>query len=363
MILILSSLIFSSCTQKPAVVIGFAGGLSSSSYDLGVSGMYGAMMAVEDINAKGGVLGKELKIVFKNDLNTPEGALIADKEFSNEGIGIIIGHMTSGVADVSVQYSNENGLLLISPTIAAVHMNQKDDSLIRLIPDNFTQADAIWSVFKFTQSKKIAIVLSETNYVFARQISDRIYESTQNQNVIVDTLLHKGNQEEDVHEQSLQLISQGYDGIVLLLPAEQVANFAQHFRKFNYQPTVALPAWSMTSELHRLGGVSVEGFYSVNYVDFGSDNIMESEFVEAYSQRYGNAPTFASIQSYDAVQLAIDAMIRCGSDDPREVKEEILSGREYSGLGGFFEIDAYGDAIRSIHVFVTRNGGFQLWQH
>ncbi len=360
MIFIALSLMFSSCSQQSTLVIGFAGGLSASSYDLGVSGMYGAMMAVEDINEKGGVLGRKLEIIFKNDANTPEGALKVDQEFVDEGIKIIIGHMTSGVADASVRYANENGVLLVSPTIAAAHLNQLDDALIRLIPDNLTQADSIWKVFEYKQSKKIAIVLSSTNYVFAQQITDRIREAS-SRDIIIDTLLHQGG-EEGISATSRELINQGYDGVALLLPAEQVSKYAQYFRKFDYHPTVALPAWSMTSELYRLGGVSVEGFYAVNYVDFGADSPDETLFIEQYALRYGHEATFASILSYDAVQLVVQAMNGSGSTEPEKVKREILRGRRYSGLGGVFEIDAFGDTTRAIGIFVVRDGRFEPWQ-
>ncbi|OGS53580.1 MAG: hypothetical protein A2Y20_04030 [Firmicutes bacterium GWF2_51_9] len=359
--MILLTTLFSSCAQKESIKIGFAGGLSASSYDLGVSGMYGAMMAVEVINDAGGVLGRKLEIEFKNDFNTPSGALKVDKEFKESGIEIIIGHMISGVADASINYANENGLLLVSPTIAAVHLGQLDDALIRLIPDNQSQAEAMQKIFAEKKSKKIAIVLSTANYTFAQQIADHIRKENLDPNIVIETILHQGDQEEAVHSTSLYLSAGAFDGIALLLSAEQVAKYAQHFRKFDYHPTVVLPAWSMTNELFRLGGKSVEGYFCVNYVDFGTDDLKESFFVKEYYSHYGVYPTFASILSYDAVFLIAEAMTNSKSTDHQKVKLEILSKTVYRGIGGNYELDRFGDTSRPIHTFIIEKGEYVRW--
>ena len=134
---------FSACSTTQTITIGYVGGLSGTGSELAQSGMYGALLAVDQINEEGGVLGKKLVLSIKDDKNDPQTAFEMDREFINEGTSIIVGHMISGVAESALSYINRQHALLISPTIAADQWTGIDDNFLRLIPSNQTQAQLI----------------------------------------------------------------------------------------------------------------------------------------------------------------------------------------------------------------------------
>ena len=97
-IFVIWSLFMTACTQQQPLIIGFSAGLTGSASEMGVNGRNGLMMAVEEINAVGGVNGRHVEVRVKDDQNNPEIALAMDQELYQEGVSFIIGHMTSNMA-------------------------------------------------------------------------------------------------------------------------------------------------------------------------------------------------------------------------------------------------------------------------
>jgi branched-chain amino acid transport system substrate-binding protein len=90
----------SDAADKNAYKIGFVGGLTGKSSDLGIQGRNSVMLAVEEINSQGGINGRPLQLITKDDKQDPQTALKVDRELIDEGVITIIGHMTSTMSEV-----------------------------------------------------------------------------------------------------------------------------------------------------------------------------------------------------------------------------------------------------------------------
>jgi branched-chain amino acid transport system substrate-binding protein len=358
-VVIIATLMLSSCSIRQPIRIGFVAGLSAPDSDLGLSGMRGALLAVEQVNNSGGVLGRKLELVIKNDGNDPVTAVKVDQEFLDEKVGIIVGHMISGIAKQVISFADENDMLIISPTIAAESLSGIDDNFIRMIPSNLTQAETISRIFSKNEVTKIAVVLTNGNKVFGEQIVNRLRELEPS--IVIDSYFSNDISENSTDQVVDKIVQGNYDGVALLLAAEQVARYAQKFMLKAYHPTVVLPAWAQTSSLHRLGGKAVEGFFIVNYTDLekqiGSDVHFESKFYDYF----GEQPNFASVLTYDAVLLTADAINQAGTTDPLKVKQQMLKKSLKSGVDGNFYLDQYGDVLRPIYTFIIIDGVCVRW--
>ncbi len=94
--------------RNNTIKIGFSGCLTGHLSDLGIGGRDAVILAVKEINAKGGVNGKKIKLIIKDDKNDPAAAVKADKELVSSGCIAIIGHMTSSIsiADARVLFKS-----------------------------------------------------------------------------------------------------------------------------------------------------------------------------------------------------------------------------------------------------------------
>jgi branched-chain amino acid transport system substrate-binding protein len=92
--------------------------LSGAYADLGIKGRDGVLLAVEKINAADGIAGRPIKLLARDDMGTPEGARVADKELIDAGTVAIIGHMTCRQTIAAMEIIKKAGVMLISPTIS-----------------------------------------------------------------------------------------------------------------------------------------------------------------------------------------------------------------------------------------------------
>lgn len=354
--------LFSACSTTQTITIGYVGGLTGTGSELAQSGMYGALLAVDQINAEGGILGKKLVLSIKDDKNDPQRALEMDQEFLREGTSIIVGHMISGVAQQAISYINQQHALMISPTIAADQWTGIDDNFLRLIPSNQTQAQLIAQNVLEVGVKRVAIIHSMANTAFSSAIIDRITdELTRNGGEIIEIIGYDpGNV--DHREIANQLKEVMTQGVVIVSSADECANFAQNFRLVDFYPTIFLPAWAMTNDLINLGGKAVEGVYGVNYTHDGEHEENYAAFVTMYIEKYGLQPTFASVLAYEAVWIVADAITSTLSADPMIVKKEILRKSAFSLINGTFTFDPFGDVIRPIYKLRVTDGKFESIQ-
>jgi len=358
------TILFSSCTSvKPPIQLGFVGGLTGSGSNLGVDGMYGALLAVEVINAQGGVMGRNIELIIKNDQNSPEQALIVDQELLDSGCNLIIGHMISSVAVSAVPYINENNALLVSPTIAKDDLSMIDDHFIRVIPSNITQANLLSVTISQLDIENLGILYSTNNTLFANTFINAIDNRASDSKTKIGASVSFDVDEDLDYEQLVTgLKALDINDLLIIASGDEVAEFAQFFNLLSYYPQVFLPAWAMTNDLIIKGGKTVDGFYGVNYIQLDSLSPDYLQFEAIYKEEHGSYPSFSAIMAYESVMLVVHAMKSVQSEDPMEIKAEITENNSYHGVFGDLIIDQYGDANRQIDLFRISDGQFEMVQ-
>ena len=121
-----------SCSPKP-VTLGFVDGLSGAASDLGVSSRDGALLAVEQRNAHGGVKGRKIKLIVKDDQHDPSVAKNVVQELLDAGVEAIIGHGTSNTAMATVPLVTKAKVLMMSHTVTTKKLSVAGDYFFRVV--------------------------------------------------------------------------------------------------------------------------------------------------------------------------------------------------------------------------------------
>lgn len=166
----------SACSDDP-IRLGFSGTLKGKYSDLGVQGRNGALLAVEDINEAGGIDGRKIELIVRDDKNTPEGAVEADKELAAEGVSAIIGHMTSSQSMAAVRGMKDSKVVYISPTTSTPLLQGIRDNFFRVIPTltDLSKGLAEYSVDKLGKGR-LAVVWDNSNPAFTAPYKDVFVE-------------------------------------------------------------------------------------------------------------------------------------------------------------------------------------------
>ena len=244
-LLILIILPLTSCAQQKPVTIGFVASLTGSTSELGVNGRNGLMMAVEEINAAGGIHGKLVEVVVKDDQNDSDTGLAVDQELDQAGISFIIGHMTSSMAKTSLPFINEKKLLMISPTMSSHELAHQDDHFIRVVSSNDVEAGFITDNILKNGGKNIAVIYESQNRAYTETIKNFMASelSVNGGGIIYEEAFESGANPAYL-EISNRVLKTNPDSIVILASSFDSAMFCQQFYKSGNPAPIYLSLWA-----------------------------------------------------------------------------------------------------------------------
>jgi branched-chain amino acid transport system substrate-binding protein len=360
LVLVLFSVIsVAGCTAEQTIRIGFLGGLSGRVADLGIAGRDGVILAIEEINRQGGVNGKRIELLIRDDRQDSETARQAVEELIEEGVVAIIGPMTSAMSMAIHETINEKGILTISPTASTNELTGIDDHFLRVYPASHQTGSLLARyVVEEWRMQSVCAVLDMANRQHtesALKVFKHEFESLGGELVA----RHEFSSGEGIKfsELARELQQHESDCIYVLANAMDTAMLCQQMEKLEHRPRVIATDWSATDEVIQYGGRSVEGLFFIHTVDRNSTEQRYLDFRQKFHDRFGHDPSFPSIHSYDAIQVLLSSLER--QADYRLHKDEILSTRVFEGLQTEIEFDQYGDVKREHFPFEIRNGQFE----
>ncbi|SMD12618.1 ABC transporter substrate-binding protein [Sporomusa malonica] len=348
------------CANRQPVKVAFVAGLTGRQSDIGVAGRNGAVLAVEEMNKAGGILGRPVELIVKDDKNDPNVVRAVDEELVRAEVEIIIGHMTSAAAVAALPVVADGKALIISPTARADILSGRDDLFISVMPPLKVSADhqAMYAINKLGL-KQMVVVYDLSNPDFSQAWADAFaakYEEMGGK-VIAKVAFTSGS---GVPYERLTKDVAAYrpEGVLLVASAVDAAMLSQWIRKSQLTVPLLSSSWGMTADFIYHGGQAVEG------VIFSSPFIPDdrgqayNQFVSKYQERFGSQPNFAAAYGYEAAQVALAGMKKAGNNKAQAVKNAIIAQSQFPGIRSDIAINATGDASRECWMVTVKNGQF-----
>ena len=114
-----------------------------------------------------------------------------------------------------------------------------------------------------------------------------------------------------------------------------------------------------TDNLISIAGDAAEGICAPVSFFAGNPDEKIQEYVKAYTDRYGTAPSALTTQAYDSVGILLEAIERAGKLDREAIKNEMYN-TEYEGMSGYTTFDEIGDAQKVFTKIMVKDGAFQV---
>ncbi len=350
----------SGCGPKEPIRIGFAGGFTGNNSSVAISGRDAIQMAIQEVNRKGGLLGRQVELVSKDDKSDPEQTKAVDAEFIKEKVPVVIGHLMSGVAPAMMEAIKGQDILMVSPTISAASVSGLDDNFMRTILTNSDQGSYLASYIREKAHKsRMMILYSNTNKTFVDGMKQAVGDTFKSMG---GTVVHEARIDEKDTKGMEAAIAEGVrqqaDSVVLIMNAGDVAMFSQLLLKDGGNFSVYSGTWGMTADVIRMGGKAVEGIIFPAQFDPSSTNASYQKFSKEYQTLYGQIPDLGAVYSYDSAQVIFKAIRLAGSTEPEKIKEAIIKQRTFKGLQQDFVINATGDVVCPHFTIVVKDGRF-----
>ncbi|OHD24834.1 MAG: hypothetical protein A2Y38_18780 [Spirochaetes bacterium GWB1_59_5] len=348
-----------SCGSR-TIVIGAPLGLTGLTSAIGVQGRNGMEIAVDEINAGGGVRGRQLELAVYNDGDTADGGVQADEALIARGAVALVGHMSSQAALKSVAYTTERKIVLISPTASSNDFSGMDDYFFRVIGPNDQQGRALAGEALKRGFRRAAVAYNALNRSYTEAVYRGFKDSFEAGGGVVLAPGEITAQAGFNYDGLLQdLLSDKPELLLCAGSSFDLASLRQAmFKKGTLLPTFA-SMWARTPDLLVFGGRAVEGVILAEGAALSSTNPAEVAFRAEYKRRYGEEPTFASLYSYESIRLLELALKKAKKLDGPSLKAALEALGQFQGLVDLIELDRFGDTARPYSLTEVVDGVFK----
>lgn len=342
------------------VEIAVAGPVSTPAY----SGLQRAAdMAVAEVNAAGGVDGRQLKLVVRDDSTKPQRAIaIATELVADPNVVAVVGHLNSAatLAAAPVYNDAEHGLVNVSPAASSPLVTGAGPWTFRVCPSDLEHGPALaaWAINHLRDRRAVVLyanddygrgVLGSFTNAF-KQMGGQVLS----QDPYLPSML-SGDGDPDPYLR--RAIRNRMDVLVIAGQAEDGAAILRKARADGYDGPV-MGADGLTG-LRDVGSVANGVYVSSAWLP-DQPGEASQRFVQAYRERYDAEPDQFAAMTYDAVRLVAQAIREVGPDRAaiRSYLEQVGRGRPaFQGVSGSIAFDEHGDVEnKNVVIGVIRNG-------
>jgi branched-chain amino acid transport system substrate-binding protein len=352
-------LIQPSCGNSTPVLIGLSVELTGPHSSLGIDARDAAQLAVDTINAEGGVAGRPIELVVRDEAGDPDRALSVDLELIDLGVVAIIGHITSQQTAAVFQEINQIDILLISPTSSSPQFNDQDDNFFRLMPSNIYDGIALARyIFHETPVRQIVGVYDIRNRAFAESMWNAIQSefTALGGDARLDFTFTSG--EDDLLELMKEVKLAEPEGIVFIATGVDTALMVQYGHQLEIPTQYFSSTWAQTSELIHKGGNAIEGLVLVAVYNPNNKDGAFLDFSQAFEERYQRPPGLSAPYSYESVLVLAKALEHTGGEK-QGLRQEIKNIKGMEGVIGPITFNQHGDVLRDVYIVIVNDSRFE----
>lgn len=345
------------CDDPKPIKIGYIGGLSGRAADLGIASRNAVQLAVEEVNRDGGINGRKIELLVRDDANDPNIAADVVRKLHAAGISALIGPNISAIGVGILPVINELKLVTISPTISSMIFADKDDYMFRINWTSQFNAQGFADHYAARGLKRIAVAFDRNNKVFSESwLNEFARRFVTLGGEIIATDQFDANTARGYSDTAKQLLEKTPEAILLVANSVDAARLAQQIRKLDGKTLLIAATWAASEILVTIGGTAVEGLESVQPYDRNDPSEGYLRFRNAYKKQFQEEPGFSSISAYDAMIVLVKAL---ADQDDMPLKETLLALAPVQGLQQQIKFNRFGDTQRKAYFVVVKNGEFR----
>ena len=340
-------------TLKIGVLAPLTGDVSV--YGQNVSG--GAQLAIDDFNAKGGVLGKQVEaIVYDEKGDETEAVNAYNKLVENDKVVAIVGDVTTTPTLAVAQAAQESGIPMISASASAQAVTETGENIFRACFIDPYQGELMAKYAEAQGAKTYAMLYDDTND-YSVGVAEAFAETAATLGLTETTVQTYQNGTPDFNSQLTEI--KDVDPDVLFIPVyyEDLALITVQAKEKGIESTlIGADGWDgVLGKLDDTNKDALNGaFYCSQYAP-DSTEVAVQEFISRYTTLNGDAPTMFALLGYDAMSLMLNAIETAGSTDYAAIITA-MNATDYTGLTGSMTFDENRNPVKSAVILTFEDG-------
>ena len=355
-------------TEAPAAPAGDGITLGVISPNTGALAVYGAAvttavdLAVSEINAAGGILGQQVTVINTDDQFDPAETLNAFNSLVSQGVGLIVGSVTSGCTSAITGAANEEGVVLLTPSATADSITTEDDYVFRACyADGFQGAIAAYYA-KSAGYTDVGVVYCAAD-TYSKGLYDSFAAAAATYGLNIKAVESTASLDvQDYTNQFASMVSSGVQFVYAPYYYDVIGPYiVTQARAAGYTGIImGADGYDGTPD-YVVEGADLTAFnnvYWTNHYDPSDADPAVQAFVSAYKAMFNSTPNAISALAYDAVYMYKAAIEKAGSADPAAVRDALAdTSAVYSGVTGTFSLDASGTPTKGAAILSFASDG------
>lgn len=347
------------------IVIGVQGPLTGDYAAEGQGFKKATTLIADEVNQKGGISGKKVRLIFEDDKGLPNESTLAAQKLVSQGVVATVGSYNSTATEAAQGVFHDAHILHVTPSSTAVHLTEKGyENFFRLCFLDSAQGEfAANLLVDHLKAKRVAIV--HDNSTYAKGLADwtqKFVEQKGGQVVFFDAI---NPQENDYRALLSKLKTTDPEAIYFTGYFSQAGLLLKQARDLKIEVPIAGGNANNNEEVIKIAGNQAEGFIVTTEPAPKDLPYPEAKaFVESYKKTYHEDPvSIWTLMSADALRVILEAIEKSGTTKP-DVLEKYLHEQlnDFPGITGPVNFDERGDRTGTVYAaYRVENGAFTLF--
>ncbi len=345
------------------IKVGLNYELSGNAASYGTDLSDGVEMALAEVNANGGLLGKQIEVVkMDNTSDSAEAANISTRLITRENVVTILGPATSGNTKGAIPVSTQNQVPLVSASATADDVTVDSNGNVReyifktCFSDSYqgvTMANFAYDDFGFTN----AAILVENTSDYSVGIGNSFREEFSSLGGAV--VAEEAYQSKETDFRAVLTNIRAANPDVLLVPGyyEEVGLIIRQARELGIDvPILGGDGYDSPDILDLAGPEALNDVYYTNHYSPMDTSQEVVEFREAFNEKFNKEPGAFHALGYDLGYFFADAVERAGEASPEKIKDAMAATLDFAGITGTLSMDEFHSPIKAVTILELVDG-------
>jgi branched-chain amino acid transport system substrate-binding protein len=340
------------------IKIGEYASLTGKEAGFGQTSHHGVTLAVEEINAAGGILGRPLELVYEDDQTKPgESATAVKKLISRDKVVALIGEVSSSRSLEAAPIAQGAKIPMIAPAATNERVTKVGNYIFRVcFIDPFQGGVMAKFATEDLKVKKVAILSSVSNAysLGLAKVFKKTFEDAGGE-VVTEKSFTEGDK--DFRAQLTAVKSVGVEAVFVPSYYTEAALIVRQARDLGMtMPFFGGDGWE-DEQLLKIGGDALNGCYYSTHFSAENTDPAVVKFVAKYKSRWdGEVPGAFSALGYDAVYVLADAIKRAGTTDGPKLRDALAATKNFAGATGVTTLDKNRNASKPATIIAIKGG-------
>jgi len=337
------------------IKIATAGPITGEYAAFGEQMKRGAQLAVDDLNAKGGVLGQKIVLEVGDDACDPKQAVSVANKFASDGVVMVDGHFCSSSSIPASKVYTDEGILQITPASTNPKFTDEGSWNTFRTCGRDDQQGKLSGHTLATEYKNDAIAFLDDNSTYGKGIAD---ETRKNMNAegkkeVLDESYTPGEQD---YSAVISRLKEAKVGVVYIGGYhKEIGLIARQAKEQGLNAQILGPDSLNTKELWAIGGNAIEGL-KFTFAPDPRNRPEAAQVVKEFAAQHYD-PEGYTLYTYAAIQVWAEAATKAGTTDPHKVADEMKSGGSWPTVLGDISYDSKGDPKLPAYVWYNWHNG------